>query len=187
MISLECRISWLTWCQDAPNYSWAVNMALWTGNLKLGTLTLLCIFLLYPFNPDINVITSNPLHHWGITTWCSDDVMISFGGKICTCAWSPEWKWLLWVDTEVDTIVSPFMKAEMMAPGTYHAIYIHTRTCTGKLSIINYQIIKLSKISGATTHIHITWVILISSTTVKKKKKKKKRKHFITTCTGTIK
>ena len=57
-----------------------------------GTPTLLCILLLYPLNAGVNVVIQNPLCHWDITTWCSDDIMISFARKVCTYAWSTEWE-----------------------------------------------------------------------------------------------
>ena len=55
-----------------------------------------------------------------ITTWCSDDVMTCFGRK------SLHMHLVNWVgivalsrDAEVDTLITPFMKGEMVAPGAY--------------------------------------------------------------------
>ena len=68
----------------------------------------------------------NPLHHCDITTWCSNDVMVCFDGKVYTCTWLTEQKNLLWVGTPKQMLWSPlFMKGEMAAPGAYCDIYIH--------------------------------------------------------------
>ena len=73
MILLECRNAWLTWCGDAPKYSWggypgSMHSKLTTWKPKIGNWnpTLLCILILYPFNAGVNVIMWNPLHHWDV-------------------------------------------------------------------------------------------------------------------------
>ena len=103
-----------------------VNLALWAQNIKCGTPTLSCIFLLYPFNTDINVFIQNPPHHWDITILCQSS---SYNALMTL------WSVLVGMSAHAPGQLSSgscseqrcqsgcsnphFMKAEMVVPGTY--------------------------------------------------------------------
>ena len=60
-----------------------------------------CIHPFIPPNPDITwhkCCHPKTPHCWYITRQCSDDMISTCSGKICTCTWSPEWRWSLWAE-----------------------------------------------------------------------------------------
>ena len=67
-----------------------------------------------PFTPpnsdiscDVNVILQKPPHNWDITRWCSDDVILSFGRKVCACTLSSEHRQSLWVECQSECSNQP--------------------------------------------------------------------------------
>ena len=85
MIFSLCINSWQTQCWDVPKCLGGVD--LYSMKSKLGTPTPCALFLLYPFNTDINIphlkYPMSPEHHHmmpDITTWCPSDVMLFLVG-----------------------------------------------------------------------------------------------------------
>ena len=84
IISLECRKSWLTECQDALKYSWGGWLKPWTRlnwNSNKNPLPSYA-FSFYTLSMLTKIVIWNPLYHQDISRQWSDDVMISFGESL---------------------------------------------------------------------------------------------------------
>ena len=116
---------------------WRLTWLYELENVKLGTPTLLCIFLLYSFKTDVNVIILKPHTSSG---WCTTWVLWwhhdLFGRKVYACSWSTGMGIVtLSRDAKADALDHPFYDREKwQPPGTCHDTLPQVPWCAPKSS-----------------------------------------------------